>query len=157
MTDQTTLSASNQKKGRLGIREIFLIAPLGNIVMGVYASIFHWLRHLRWLPANEGVWPGILKFLISGSPRPVGLYAYGFSAVVVALEVGSAYIMFRRDRQMFANTFASRTGNDHVAPQAWMILYFFIGVVAIFLLGETVLIIAGSIYNIVASRPILAT
>jgi hypothetical protein len=157
MANQTAPSEPSQKQHKIRnkLTDWLIGNPIGNIVTAGLGYAGSRIRHLGWLPSHQAAWPDILRFFTVGYQRPIGFCVYGFVAAWAALELCGAYVAYRRNPVLFANTFANRTGDYNRTPRGWLIFYFFIGIIAIPLLGEPILFLVGAIHNIWVGHPIL--
>jgi hypothetical protein len=143
--------------------EAIVLGLIANIVWAAILAAPHWLPrswhtwHLRWLPANIGIWPSMLNFLTVGAPHR---YRPWIGILVIAITVFwllGAYPDYRtscRDRYSdwdFARKRAERAGR--ILAQD-VLLRFLCAIILICVLAS-LLFIAGTIYNMTVGHPLL--
>ena len=132
-----------------------------NVVWTLILAARHWLPHswriwhLGWLPAHEGTWPGIVNFFTLGDPHLFSLWVAGFAAAMLAMTTLSGpfpeYLKDRRGRTSdwdYVRKTADRAGRNFALGVGIL----FVSGVELFCLAESLLSIAGTIYNITAAH-----
>jgi hypothetical protein len=135
-----------------------------NLVWALILAARQWLPHswrfwhLDWLPAHEGTWPGIVNFFTLDSPHLFSLWVGGFAAVMLVMTTLTGvlphYIEERRGRTSeweYARQRAERAGRGFFLGVGIL----FVSGIALFCLAESLLFIAGTIYNISVAHPLL--
>jgi uncharacterized membrane protein YfcA len=140
--------------------EAIVLGLITNMLWAFILTVTHWLphplrfSHLRWLAPHQTLGSGLAYFATLSNPLKFFEYVGGLIVIVVAGEVLTEDISYYRMR--------SRQNRRSVRPMPGFTQYLlgcifgriFIGIVLV-TLGETLLFVGGTIFNLIAGHPLL--